>query len=50
MNNNAEDRQKFSSALDEIGVQQPRWSELTSTDSALKFANDVGYPGKYLMP
>lgn len=35
---------KFSSALDEIGVQQPRWSELSSTESALEFANDVGYP------
>jgi len=44
MIDNAEDRQKFSSALDEIGVQQPRWSELSSTESALEFANDVGYP------
>lgn len=44
MIDNAEDRQKFSNALDEIGVQQPRWSELTSTESALEFANDVGYP------
>lgn len=44
MIDNAEDRKKFSSALDEIGVQQPRWSELTSVDSALEFAADVGYP------
>jgi len=44
MIDNAEDRQKFSSALDEIGVQQPRWSELTNTESALDFAKDVGYP------
>ena len=44
MIDNAEDRQKFSAALDEIGVQQPRWSELTSSESAFKFANDVGYP------
>jgi carbamoyl-phosphate synthase (ammonia) len=44
MIDNAEDRQKFSSALDEIGVQQPRWRELTSTDSALDFAATVGYP------
>lgn len=44
MIDNAEDRKKFSSALDEIGVQQPRWSELSSLDSALAFANDVGYP------
>mmetsp|Transcript_14691 Transcript_14691/g.20977 ORF Transcript_14691/g.20977 Transcript_14691/m.20977 type:complete len:1534 (-) Transcript_14691:123-4724(-) len=44
MIDNAEDRKKFSSALDEIGVQQPRWRELTSTQSALEFADDVGYP------
>jgi len=44
MIDNAEDRQKFSSALDEIGVQQPRWSELKSTQEALDFAKDVGYP------
>jgi len=44
MIDNAEDRKKFSSALDEIGVQQPRWSELTSTQSALDFAKEVGYP------
>lgn len=44
MIDNAEDRKKFSSALDEIGVQQPRWSELSSNESALEFANDVGYP------
>jgi len=44
MIDNAEDRKRFSAALDEIGVQQPRWRELTSTDDALHFANDVGYP------
>jgi len=44
MIDNAEDRQKFSSALDEIDVQQPRWSELSSTEGALDFANEVGYP------
>ena len=49
MIDNAEDRKKFSSALDEIGVQQPRWSELTSVDSALEFAADVGYPGMFLL-
>jgi len=41
----AEDRNKFSAMIDEIGVQQPRWCELTSTELALKFANEVGYPG-----
>ena len=41
---NAEDRKKFSALLDQIGVRQPRWRELTSTDSALDFAAKVGYP------
>jgi len=40
----AEDRQKFSSLLDSIGVDQPAWKELTSTDEALKFGESVGYP------
>lgn len=44
MIDNAEDRFKFSAAMDEIGVQQPKWRELTSTASALDFAADVGYP------
>lgn len=44
MIDNAEDRQKFSAMIDEIGVQQPKWSELTSVESALAFAKDVGYP------
>jgi hypothetical protein len=46
MIDNAEDRMKFSDMIDEIGVQQPRWRELTSADSALDFAHNVGYPGK----
>jgi len=44
MIDNAEDRNRFSAMIDEIGVQQPRWQELTSVDSALAFAKDVGYP------
>mmetsp|Transcript_28128 Transcript_28128/g.59386 ORF Transcript_28128/g.59386 Transcript_28128/m.59386 type:complete len:1531 (+) Transcript_28128:110-4702(+) len=44
MIDNAEDRMKFSDMIDEIGVQQPRWRELTSVDSALDFASNVGYP------
>lgn len=44
MIDNAEDRNKFSAALDEIGVQQPAWRELTSTQDALEFASNVGYP------
>ena len=46
MIDNAEDRNKFSAMIDEIGVQQPRWVELTSAESALKFAKEVNYPGK----
>ncbi len=41
---NAEDRQKFSSLLDNIGVDQPRWSELTSVDDIFKFVEEVGFP------
>jgi len=44
MIDNAEDRMKFSDMIDDIGVQQPRWSELSNTESALEFAKDVGYP------
>ena len=44
MIDNAEDRMKFSDMIDEIGVQQPRWRELQSVDSALDFASNVGYP------
>jgi carbamoyl-phosphate synthase (ammonia) len=44
MIDNAEDRNKFSAMIDEIGVQQPRWLELTSSETAINFANDVGYP------
>jgi len=44
MIDNAEDRMKFSDMIDEIGVQQPRWRELQSVESALDFASNVGYP------
>jgi carbamoyl-phosphate synthase (ammonia) len=40
----AEDRNKFSAMLDRIGVKQPAWRELADMDSALAFAEDVGYP------
>ncbi|MEE9269713.1 MAG: carbamoyl-phosphate synthase (glutamine-hydrolyzing) large subunit [Candidatus Krumholzibacteria bacterium] len=40
----AEDRHKFSTLLDELGVDQPRWREATSAEEALKFAQEVGYP------
>jgi len=44
MIDNAEDRNKFSDMIDEIGVQQPAWRELTSVENALDFAAKVGYP------
>ena len=40
----AEDRHKFSSMLDELGVDQPEWEELTSMAAAKEFAAKVGYP------
>ena len=46
MIDNAEDRMKFSDMIDEIGVQQPRWRELSNVSSALDFAANVGYPGE----
>jgi carbamoyl-phosphate synthase large subunit len=40
----AEDRHKFSTLLDTIGVDQPAWSELTSYQAAEEFATAIGYP------
>ncbi|CCH42270.1 carbamoyl-phosphate synthase large subunit [Wickerhamomyces ciferrii] len=40
----AEDRHKFSSILDSIGVDQPAWKELSSIEAAREFANNVGFP------
>lgn len=41
---NAEDRNKFSAMLDRLGIDQPRWRELTSFDDIDKFIETVGYP------
>ncbi|MBO5225357.1 MAG: carbamoyl-phosphate synthase (glutamine-hydrolyzing) large subunit [Parabacteroides sp.] len=41
---NAEDREKFSAMLDRIGVDQPRWKELTSMDDINEFVAEVGFP------
>jgi carbamoyl-phosphate synthase large subunit len=41
---NAENRHKFSSMLDELGIDQPLWNELSDLQAAKAFANDVGYP------
>ena len=40
----AENRGKFSAMLDQLGIDQPRWSALTSMDDVKKFINNVGYP------
>lgn len=41
---NAEDRHKFSSMLDSLGIDQPRWRELTSMSDISEFVEEVGYP------
>ncbi|MGH7600474.1 MAG: carbamoyl-phosphate synthase (glutamine-hydrolyzing) large subunit, partial [bacterium] len=40
----AEDRHKFSSLLDELGIDQPVWQELSSLEEAKAFAQKVEYP------
>ena len=41
---NAEDRHKFSAMLDELGIDQPRWQELTSLSDIDQFISEVGFP------
>jgi len=41
---NAENRHKFSSLLDRLGIDQPEWKELTDINAAKRFAQSVGYP------
>ncbi|MDR2815140.1 MAG: carbamoyl-phosphate synthase (glutamine-hydrolyzing) large subunit [Proteiniphilum sp.] len=41
---NAEDRHKFSSMLDRLGIDQPRWKELTTLSDICQFADEVGFP------
>jgi len=40
----AEDRHKFSSMLDELGIDQPRWKELTTFEDVNEFVKEVGFP------
>jgi carbamoyl-phosphate synthase large subunit len=40
----AEDRHKFSSMLDELGIDQPRWKELTTFDDVNEFVEGIGFP------
>lgn len=41
---NAEDRHKFSAMLDRLGIDQPRWRELTSFEDIHSFIDEVGFP------
>jgi carbamoyl-phosphate synthase large subunit len=40
----AEDRSKFSRLLDDLGIEQPKWSRVEDLDSARRFSKKVGYP------
>ena len=40
----AEDREKFSRIIDELGLQQADWKELNDMTGALRFAEKTGYP------
>ncbi len=40
----AENRGKFSAMLDMLGIDQPKWSALTSMEDVQKFIAEVGYP------
>ena len=40
----AENRNKFSAMLDQLGIDQPAWQELTSLDDVKDFVKKVGYP------
>ena len=41
---NAENRHKFSSMLDRMNIDQPKWKELTTLDDIYKFVDEVGFP------
>lgn len=41
---NAENREKFSSLLDELNIDQPRWAKLSTFEEIYKFIDEVGYP------
>ncbi len=41
---NAEDRHKFSTMCDRLGIDQPRWKELSSLEDINEFVDEVGYP------
>jgi carbamoyl-phosphate synthase large subunit len=41
---NAEDRHLFSSTLDKLGVDQPKWKEMVEIEDIFKFVDEVGFP------
>ena len=41
---NAEDRHRFSSMLDNLGIDQPRWKELSTLADVYDFVDNVGFP------
>ena len=40
----AEDRNKFSTVVDKLGIDQPKWRELTTMDDVQRFVDEVGFP------
>ncbi len=40
----AEDRRKFSSVVDKLGIDQPAWNELTTLEAVDEFTDEVGFP------
>ena len=40
----AENRHKFSAMLDQLGIDQPRWKELTTEEDIKAFVEEVGFP------
>lgn len=40
----AENRKKFSSFLDRLGINQPEWKSLTKMEDIKSFAEEIGYP------
>jgi len=42
--NKAENREIFSSLLNELDISQPQWTVVTSLENAKAFADSVGYP------
>jgi len=41
---NAENRHKFSSLLDTLNIDQPRWKELVEIEQIYEFVDEVGFP------